>query len=364
MNDMKAGPEEEWVKSGEVRISDLAAELGLTKGTVSRALNGYEDISKKTRKRVMEAATKRGYVPTTQARRLAMGLTETIGLVLPPMPSQPVNTFVSEFINSVSAALHLHGYDLLVHSANSEESEVEPYRRLVQSRKVDGFIIFRTNEKDPRVNYLLNEGFPFVTHGRTARMAEHDWFDIDGEKAFRDATSHLIKLGHQRIGFVGGGKEFFSAQLRLKGFRAMLEESCFEKVPSLEQPGDLTGQGGEIAAQNLLKQTRPPTAILCANDATALGVMKAARELGFNIPEELSVIGYDGIALGAYIDPPLTTLTFSIEESGKEMVNLLMRRLKNPDLPVISKLASAILKLRGSEGPPSSIQNKYMENCL
>ena len=99
----------EWVKSGEVRISDLAAELGLTKGTVSRALNGYEDISKKTRKRVMEAATKRGYVTTTQARRLAMGLTETIGLVLPPMPSQPVNTFVSEFINSVSAALHLHG---------------------------------------------------------------------------------------------------------------------------------------------------------------------------------------------------------------------------------------------------------------
>ena len=92
--------------------------------------------------------------------------------------------------------------------------------------------------------------------------------------------------------------------------------------------------------------------------------MKAARELGFNIPEELSVIGYDGIALGAYIDPPLTTLTFSIEESGKEMVNLLMRRLKSPDLPVISKLASAILKLRGSEGPPSSIQNKYMEDCL
>ena len=156
MNDVKAGPEEEWVKSGEVRISDLAAELGLTKGTVSRALNGYEDISKKTRKRVMEAATKRGYVPTTQARRLAMGLTETIGLVLPPMPSQPVNTFVSEFIHSVSAALHLHGYDLLVHSANSEESEVEPYRRLVQSRKVDGFIILRTNEKDPRGNYLLN----------------------------------------------------------------------------------------------------------------------------------------------------------------------------------------------------------------
>ena len=341
------------VKSSEVRINDLALELGLTKGTVSRALNGYEDISMKTRQRVKEVARMRGYVPTTQARRLAMGLTETIGLVLPPMPSQPVNTFVSEFIESISTALNIHGYDLLVHSVNSEESEVEQYKRLVQSRKVDGFIILRTLEVDPRVDYLLKEGFPFVTHGRTARMAEHDWFDIDGEKAFMDATSHLIKLGHHRVGFVGGGKEFFSAQLRLKGYRKMMEETYHKKISGLEHPGNLTGLGGETAARNLLKQNSPPTAILCANDATALGVIKAARELGLQIPQQLSVIGYDGIALGGYLDPPLTTLTFSIEESGREIVAMLLRRLKSPDLPVISKLASATLKLRGSEGPPA-----------
>ena len=341
------------VKSSEVRINDLALELGLTKGTVSRALNGYKDISTKTRQRVTEVARIRGYVPTTQARRLAMGLTETIGLVLPPMPSQPVNTFVSEFIDSISTALNIHGYDLLVHSVNSEESEVEQYKRLVQSRKVDGFIILRTLEVDPRVDYLLKEGFPFVTHGRTARMAEHDWFDIDGEKAFMDATSHLIKLGHHRVGFVGGGKEFFSAQLRLKGYRKMMEETYHKKISSLEHPGNLTGLGGETAARNLLKQNSPPTAILCANDATALGVIKAARELGLQIPQQLSVIGYDGIALGGYLDPPLTTLTFSIEESGREIVAMLLRRLKGPDLPVTSKLASATLKLRGSEGPPA-----------
>ena len=241
----------------------------------------------------------------------------------------------------------------MVHSVNSEESEVEQYKRLVQSRKVDGFIILRTLEVDPRVDYLLKENFPFVTHGRTARMAEHDWFDIDGEKAFMDATSHLIKLGHHRVGFVGGGKEFFSAQLRLKGYRKMMEETYHKKISSLEHPGNLTGLGGETAARNLLKQNSPPTAILCANDATALGVIKAARELGFQIPQQLSVIGYDGIALGGYLDPPLTTLTFSIEESGREIVAMLLRRLKSPDLPVISKLASATLKLRGSEGPPA-----------
>ena len=344
---------EEKDKPREIRISDLASELGLTKGTISRALNGYADISRKTQKRVTEVAKMRGYVPTTQARRLAMGFTETIGLVLPPMPSQPVNTFVSEFIESISAALNFHGYDLLVHSVNSEESEVEQYRRLVKSRKVDGFIILRTLEVDPRVNFLLKEGFSFVTHGRTARMAEHDWFDIDGEKAFSDATSHLIKLGHKRIGFVGGGKEFFSAQLRLKGYRKMMQESYHNKIPELIQPGNLTGLGGEKAAHNLLKENHPPTAILCANDATALGVIKTARELGFRIPQDLSVIGYDGIALGGYFDPPLTTLTFSIEESGIEIVKMLLRRLKQPDLPVISKLASATLKLRGSEGPPA-----------
>ncbi len=353
INGRKKGTMDEKGKKGEVRISDLALELGLTKGTVSRALNGYDDISIRTRQRVTQVARMRGYVPTTHARRLAMGHTETIGLVLPPMPSQPVNTFVSEFIDSISSALNLNGYDLLVHSGNSEESEVDQYKRLVQSRKIDGFIILRTREVDPRVDYLLDEGFPFVTHGRTARMAEHDWFDIDGEKAFRDATSHLIKLGHQMVGFVGGGKEFFSAQLRLNGYRNMMEEIFHKKITGLEQPGDLTGLGGETAARNLLKQNPTPTAILCVNDATALGVIKAARELGFQIPHQLSVIGYDGIALGGYLDPPLTSLTFSIEKSGKEIVNMLLRRLKEPNLPVISKLASATLKLRGSEGPPA-----------
>nr|ADI19218.1 transcriptional regulators [uncultured delta proteobacterium HF0130_20J24] len=353
INGLKKGKIAERRRSREVRINDLALELGLTKGTVSRALNGYEDISIRTRKRVTQVARMRGYVPTTQARRLAMGHTETVGLVLPPMPSEPVNTFVSEFIHSISSALNVHGYDLLVHSINSEESEVEQYKRLVQSRKIDGFIILRTLELDPRVDYLLDEGFPFVTHGRTARMAEHDWFDIDGEKAFRDATSHLIKLGHQMVGFVGGGIELFSAKRRLNGYRTMMERIYHKKITGLEQPGDLTGLGGETAARNLLKQNPPPTAILCANDATALGVIKAARELGFQIPKHLSVIGYDGIALGGYLDPPLTTLTFSIKESGEQIVKMLLRRLKEPNLPFFSKLASATLKLRGSEGPPA-----------
>ena len=339
------------VRNREIRISDLALELGLTKGTISRALNGYEDISKKTRLRVIEAANKYGYVPSTPARRLALGLSETIGIVLPKISSQPVNTFVSEFINSISSNLNKYGYDLLVHTNESDAFEVEPYQRLVKSRKVDGFIIFRTLKKDKRVDYLLSENFPFVTYGRTARIMEHDWFDIDGEKAFEEATSHLIKQGHKRISFIGGGKEFFSAQLRLKGYRKMMEETYHKKISSLEHPGNLTGLGGETAARNLLKQNSPPTAILCANDATALGVIKAARELGLQIPQQLSVIGYDGIALGGYLDPPLTTLTFSIEESGREIVTMLLRRLKSPDLPVISKLASATLKLRGSEGP-------------
>jgi len=133
----------------------------------------------------------------------------------------------------------------------------------------------------------------------------------------------------------------------------MIEENYYNNITGLEQQGNLTGLGGETAAHNLLKQNPPPTAILCANDATALGVIKAARELGFRIPDQLSVIGYDGIALGGYLDPPLTTLTFSIEASGREIVAMLLRRLKDPDLPIISKLASATLKLAGSEGPPA-----------
>ena len=341
------------VRNREIRISDLALELGLTKGTISRALNGYEDISKKTRLRVIEAANKYGYVPSTPARRLALGLSETIGIVLPKISSQPVNTFVSEFINSISSNLNKYGYDLLVHTNESDAFEVEPYQRLVKSRKVDGFIIFRTLKKDKRVDYLLSENFPFVTYGRTARIMEHDWFDIDGEKAFEEATSHLIKMGHKRISFIGGGKEFFSAQFRIQGFRKMIGKSNLEKKHCVEMPGDLSGKGGEIAAHKLLEQKFPPTAILCSNDATALGVIKIAKEIGFRIPEDLSVLGYDGIALRGYMDPPLSTLSFSIEEGGREGVDLLINRLKEPKKPFKSKIAFANLQLRGSDGENS-----------
>ena len=133
----------------------------------------------------------------------------------------------------------------------------------------------------------------------------------------------------------------------------MIGKSNLEKKHCGEMPGDLSGKGGEIAAHKLLKQKFPPTAILCSNDATALGVIKIAKELGFRIPEDLSVLGYDGIALGGYMDPPLSTLSFSIEECGREVVDLLINRLKEPKKPFKSKIAFANLQLRGSDGENS-----------
>ena len=208
---------------GSVTIDDVARHVGVAKGTVSRVLNNYTDISEETRKRILNAVQELGYQPSATARNLKRGRQDTLGIVIPVGHGSGADPFLAEFIDGIARALDELGLDLLVTTAHSREHMIESLERLIARRKVDGFIVTRTEVDDPRVAYLQERRFPFVAHGRTRDPSGYAWFDIDNEAAFAEGVRHLYSLGHERIGFLGGSLELNFARQRLEGYRQALE---------------------------------------------------------------------------------------------------------------------------------------------
>jgi LacI family transcriptional regulator len=338
---------------GSVTIDDVARHVGVAKGTVSRVLNNYTDISQATRERILKAVKDLGYQPSATARNLKRGRQDTLGIVIPVGHGSGADPFLSEFIDGIARALDELGLDLLVTTAHSREHMIETIKRLIARRKVDGFILTRTEVEDPRIAYLSEQGFPFVTHGRSSFPDAHAWFDIDNEKAFADGVRHIYSLGHSRIGFLGGSLELNFARQRLEGYRAGLEALGVAHDPGLETLQDLNEKGGFAGAQALLtKLDRPPTALLCVTDALAIGAIQFCRKYGLTVGSDVTIIGYDGLPFGEYLDPPLTTFSQSALDAGSRVARMLVDVLDGKDPASLTALAEATLIRRASDGAP------------
>ncbi|KZK79356.1 Catabolite control protein A [Pseudovibrio sp. W64] len=335
-----------------VTIGDVARHVGVAKGTVSRVLNNYTDISKATRERVLKAVEELGYRPSSTARNLKRGRVDTFGIVLPLMPGKGADPFLAEFLDGMTRALNAVDKDLLVTTASSMDDAVLAIRRLISSQKVDGFVLTRTATNDPRVDYLLDRGFPFVSHGRTAREGEHPWFDIDNHAAFYSAARKVIAQGHTRIALVMSNPQMNFSRLRIEGFQQGLEEAGLSFEEQLIVETSLDEPGGEQAALQLLHQDRPPTAIICMTDAIAIGVTKIIRRHGLTIGEDVTVIGYDGLPVCEHFDPPLTSFAQEPVLAGSTLAELLTKAISGQPARELQVLAEARLIQRGSDGPP------------
>jgi LacI family transcriptional regulator, galactose operon repressor len=336
-------------------LKQLAARLSLTEGTVSRALNDYSDIAESTRKRVRALARELGYRPSSLARRLAKGITETIGIVLPPGMAYLSEPFLVEFIEGVSRVLAERDRDLLVSAPHSDETETDAFDRLITAGKVDGFVVFRTLTDDPRIDYLRDNKIPFVAHGRTHDPNGYAWLDTDNVSAFRSAVDHLVELGHRRVGFVGAPETLNFARLRKSGFLEGVEKNEIDSNPALIAEAALTQESAFKAAEDLLDLSQPPTAILCTTDLMAIGAARAIRERGFAIGSDVSVIGYDGLPIGEYFDPPLTTITQSIGGAGHRTAEMLIDLIDGADPEGMNELWPTHLIRRASDGPPNKV---------
>ncbi len=336
-----------------VDIRRVAAEAGVSIATVSRVLNDPKRVSLETRQRVLEVAERLGYRPNPNGKRLRKGRAETVGLVIPSPPGRFADSFFLELLAGLGEGLAEVGLDLLVVTCPPHEDELACYKRLVEGKRVDGLVVARTRLYDTRIAYLLEQGVPFVAHGRSDQIkTPYAYLDVDGRQGFYRATRHLLQLGHREIAFIGAPHEFNFAQHRLEGFQLALAEAGVALRPEWILEGDLSEESGYRLAQGLLGELLP-TAILCANDLMAIGVLRALREQGLRPGREVSVIGYDDIPQAQYTDPPLSTMHQPFREAGRKLVEMLLAQLEGKDVAGLQEVWVPELVLRGSDGPPA-----------
>lgn len=332
-------------------LKKLALHLNLSLTTVSRALNGHSEVNEKTRARVIKAARELGYSPNSTARRLALGKTDAIGVVLPLPAGHFSDPFFTEVLMGLGEVLHHANLDLILMAAPAGPDELKAYRRLVEGRRVEALVVGRTRRHDERIDYLLDRGFPFITYGRTETDRPYAWFDMDSEEGFFQAARRLIKFGHRHIALINAPEILNFALLRRNGYDRALNAAQIPMNHSLVVEGDLTEAGGYSMATRLLSLPTPPTAILCANDSTAMGALRAIKTHGLVVKRDISIIGFDDLPLASYTDPPLTTLHQPIYSAGSRIAEMLLSLLSGTPVEQLQELWQLKLVARQSDGP-------------
>jgi LacI family transcriptional regulator len=331
-------------------LRKLASSLGLSITTVSRAIDGYPDVAPATRERVRAAARAANYRPHAAARRLRLGTTETVAMVLPGDPGHFDEPLYLQLLTALGERLDAAGLDLTVLAARTAAAETAVYRRLVEGRRIDGLVVARTRVEDERVRYLAGVGIPFVNMGRTEAKVAYAHVDGDGEAAFRQATERLLGLGHRRIAHIGSPAEFMFSKLRMKGWRAAMIEAGESPALVIEAPP--TEQGGLAAARTLLSRAPRPTALLCATDRIAIGAMRAVKEAGLTVGGDVSVVGHDNLTASLFTEPALTTMDLPIAKVGARLGEMLIALIGGADARDFSEVWPVALIERATTGPP------------
>jgi LacI family transcriptional regulator len=315
-----------------VTIREVAKRLNLSITTVSRALDGYDDVAKKTQQQVIRTAREMGYTPNRAARQLRRQKADTIGFILPASAQRISEPFFMEFIAGMGDELTLQGYDLLVANATTEDNERDLYQRWVGSNKVDGLIVNRIYAKDWRIQFLSVRKIPFATLERSRDMAHYPSIQVDGEKCYFDLLAHLIENRFQKIAFIGGPGQLVNHKNRLAWVKKAAKKFRLEIDPRLVVNSDMTSMGGYQAAKLLLDKAAPPDAILCIDDETAFGVLHAAHEMGLSIGSEIAIAGFDGTLESRHTEPPLTTLDIPLYQLARELVCMVLKSITGDDL--------------------------------
>jgi DNA-binding LacI/PurR family transcriptional regulator len=331
-----------------VTIGDVAARAGVAISSVSSALNGRSGVSEATRERIMAVAAEMGFAPSAMARSLSGKQAFAVGLVVhrdtEVLEQDP---FFATFIAGVERCIDPRGYALVLQIGEEPGKALERYRRLAATQRVDGVFLDELTEDDPRVQLVQEIGLPAV-----AVNPDPDFplpaVRQDCVSGIEDAVAHLRTLGHTSVAFVGGPPQFVHSRQREAAWR----HAC-DKVGVLQGPvatGNFTFEGGAAAAHQLLSTPERPTAVLCVNDLSAMGLIAEAREMGVRVPRDVSVIGFDGVRMGALSRPSLSTITTTPAGAGFEAAEILLALIAG-EHPSDVELAPAEFVARDSSGP-------------
>ena len=307
-------------------IRDVAKKLNLSITTVSRALDGYDDVAEETRQLVINTARKMGYTPNRAARQLRRQKTETIGFILPAGAQHFSEPFFTEFIAGLGSELASRNYDLLVSAVGTDQDEDQMYQRWANGGKVDGFILNRLRMGDGRVRFLSRQHIPFATLDYSGK-GRYPCIRVNGADGYFELVRHVYENGFGKFAFIGGPVNLVHQIERLEWFRQATQRHGLVLKEELTCTADLTSTGGYQRAIELLSLPDPPDAIFCVNDETAFGVLHAAHSHGLEIGRQLAVAGFDGVQDARHTEPPLTTLDIPVFDIARQLVDMLLRTI-------------------------------------
>ena len=325
-------------------MAQVAALAGVSSQTVSRVSMGLDNVKQDTRKRVLAAMAELGYAPNTAARALRYGSFATIGVIAHRL----ARTGESRTVEAVVEAAQAEGYTVTIIDPESPSSdEVSAAVARLSHQAIDGLVIVRAETATPDT-LMLPPKLPVVVSD-SRFVGHHPAVGADQTTGSRLAVEHLLGLGHRTVHHVAGPADSGPAQLRIDAWRAALE-AAGRPVPVLVR-SDWSAPSGYAAGRELASDPEV-TAVFCANDETAAGVLHALHEAGRRVPEDVSVVGFDGIALAEHLWPPLTTVAQDFVQIGRSLVDLLMRQVREgEDLTGVHNTVPTQLVVRQSTGP-------------
>ncbi|MFC0560526.1 LacI family DNA-binding transcriptional regulator [Halalkalibacter alkalisediminis] len=310
-------------------IKDIAKVAGVSVTTVSRALNGYDDVNEKTRARIKSVAEELNYSPNAVARSLVKSKTETIGLLVSELSlSGAKDMFTYEIMCGINDSSSNKGFDLILFSTNSAKQKAKSYSQLCRERQVEGVIMQGVKIDDPYLIEVIDSNIPCVLIDVEIEGENVGYVSTDNVFGAQIAVKHLTNLGHRNIAIMNGHDQALVSQRRLTGYKKQLEEASIPFQENYVLNGNFNEQQAEEMAYSFFQERPEVTAIFCASDLMALGVMSAAKRLGLKVPDELSIVGYDNITLAQYVQPQLTTVDQDKYQMGYKAAKLLIDMLE------------------------------------
>ena len=343
------------MENSKVTIEEIAERAGVSITTVSRVLNGKKDVSAATREKIKRIMKEHDYLPTFSAQTLASKKTNTIGIVIPRSARYIFsNPHSMEMLRGITETLSRFDYDFLL-ILNKEKR----YSQFFKERRIDGLIFLINRYEDPFIQELVEQKYPFVTIGRLRDSEAMTFIDTNSLRSSYLVTEYLIKLGHRRIGYIGGPLDYTTGLRRFEGFKLALEEY---RVPYEESwvkfaANSLQEEGRELA-EALLGQETMPSAVVCFNDLMAVGAMGAFQKAGKKIPDDLSLISFDNTYLAEYANPPLSSLAqpgYELGRKGSELLLDILDGKQNVSKPVQIILPVELVVRQSTAAPPATI---------
>jgi DNA-binding LacI/PurR family transcriptional regulator len=337
-----------------VSIRDVARRARVSIATVSRAVNGISTVDPELAKRVWKAVEEVGYVPNTQARTLVSGRSRILGLIV----SEITNPFFPELVQEFENLAVAQGYEVMIGSTNYDPARTESLIRRMLQRSVDGVAIMTFGIEEDLVKRLVEREYPLVFVDAGPELPNIRVLKVDYGQGIREAVQHLAALGHRQMAFITGPLRMRSAVARRDAFRRSMNEVGLS-VPSRHiVEGDHTMEGGMAAIEQLAALGEMPTAVLCSNDMTAIGVLHGLYATTARVPRDISVVGFDDIHLAQFMLPPLTTVQMSCKDLAAAAVQALRAGIE-PDHPKAAQkewpIETRLAVRKSTDFPPGSL---------